>query len=213
VSPTWDPAYSGTSAELRSLRALQVAEELEQDLKDPVRLLEKAKVEFRALSTAQLQNTLGGLQSTAEAIEAALNNVGIGEPEEAEEVAPGPFTDQQYVDALETIQALVEGAEGLLESAGLPTPTRGNRRRAAPSSTPGQIGKPPLQQGVAACRSSDSPSEDPHQTKGRLSCDGTMSDVSLSRKRTSTRSCSSSTGTPKRKSATSPARSPSASTR
>jgi HK97 family phage prohead protease len=124
VSPTWDPAYSGTSAELRSLRALQIAEELEQDLKDPTRLL-RAKVEFRALTTAQLQNTLGGLQSTAEAIEAALNNVGIGEPEEAEEVAPGPFTDQQYIDALETIQALVEGAEGLLESAGLPDPDEG----------------------------------------------------------------------------------------
>jgi phage head maturation protease len=30
VSPTWDPAYTGTSAELRSLRALQIAEDIEQ---------------------------------------------------------------------------------------------------------------------------------------------------------------------------------------
>ncbi len=29
VSPTWDPAYDGTNAELRSLRALQMAESLE----------------------------------------------------------------------------------------------------------------------------------------------------------------------------------------
>ena len=30
VSPTWEPAYSGTTAELRSLRALQIAEDIEQ---------------------------------------------------------------------------------------------------------------------------------------------------------------------------------------
>lgn len=30
VSPTWDPAYNGTSAELRSLRALQMAEDIDQ---------------------------------------------------------------------------------------------------------------------------------------------------------------------------------------
>lgn len=30
VSPTWDPAYQGTSAELRSLRALQIADDIEQ---------------------------------------------------------------------------------------------------------------------------------------------------------------------------------------
>lgn len=118
VSPTWDPAYQSTSVELRSLRALQIAEELEADIK-PARLIVR---EFRALSTSDLQNTLGGLQSTAEAIEAALNQVGLGEPEESDEIAPGPFTDQQYIDALETIQAILEGAEGLLEGAGLPDP-------------------------------------------------------------------------------------------
>jgi HK97 family phage prohead protease len=30
VSPTWEPAYAGTSAELRSLRALQMAEDVDQ---------------------------------------------------------------------------------------------------------------------------------------------------------------------------------------
>jgi HK97 family phage prohead protease len=30
VSPTWDPAYAGTNAELRSLRALQIADDIEQ---------------------------------------------------------------------------------------------------------------------------------------------------------------------------------------
>lgn len=30
VSPTWDPAYQGTSAELRSLRALQMAEDIDR---------------------------------------------------------------------------------------------------------------------------------------------------------------------------------------
>jgi HK97 family phage prohead protease len=30
VSPTWEPAYTGTMAEMRSLRALQIAEDIEQ---------------------------------------------------------------------------------------------------------------------------------------------------------------------------------------
>lgn len=147
ISPTWDPAYTSTSAELRSLRALEVAEELEAGLRNPHRLLVR-KAEFRAMSTPQLQNTLQGLQSTAEAIEAALNGVGVGEPEEADEVAAGPFTDQQYIDALETIQALVEAAEGLLESAGFPDPDEAEdateddaSMRSTPTPTDGESGQ------------------------------------------------------------------------
>jgi HK97 family phage prohead protease len=135
VSPTWNPAYTGTTAELRSLRVLQVVEDIGQGMAahNDVRRLEglpplatlsgdRIAREFRALTTPQLQNTLGGLQSIAEAFEAALNQVGVGEPEEAEEVSPGPFTDQQYAAALETIQSLIEAAEGLLEGTGLPDP-------------------------------------------------------------------------------------------
>jgi HK97 family phage prohead protease len=118
VSPTWDPAYQGTNAELRSLRAVvEAVGELDRQVRSP------STRELRALTTGQYENTLEGLQSIAEAVEAALNQVGFGETEpdeqgDMEDVSPGPFSDQQYADALETIQSLVEAAEGLLEGDG-----------------------------------------------------------------------------------------------
>jgi HK97 family phage prohead protease len=123
VSPTWDPAYQGTSAELRALRAAVGQAGVVADA-----LASASKREIRALTTGQYQNTLEGLQSVAEAVEAALNQVGFGETEPGEQdddVSPGPFSDQQYADALKTIQSLLEGAEGLLEGAGMPDPDEG----------------------------------------------------------------------------------------
>lgn len=135
VSPTWDPAYQGTSAELRSLQsAVTAAKTFDEAIRGA------SRKEIRALTTGQLQNTLEGLQSIAEAIEAALNQVGFGETEpdeqgDAEDVSPGPFNDQQYADALETIQSLLEGAEGLLEGAGLPDPDEGESAGRSASSS------------------------------------------------------------------------------
>lgn len=76
-------------------------------------------------TTGELTNALEGLQAIAEAMEAALNQVGYGEldePGDAEDVSTGPFTDEQYLDALETLGSLLEAGEGLLEGVGMDDP-------------------------------------------------------------------------------------------
>jgi hypothetical protein len=62
-------------------------------------------------TTGELENALEGLQSIAEAMEAALNQVGYGdtdEPGDGEDVSAGPFTDQQYMEACEALCGLCE---------------------------------------------------------------------------------------------------------
>lgn len=110
VSPTWDPAYTATSAELRSLRALQGATD------HTVTESGLTKVEFRALATDQLGTILEGMQSTAEAIEAALSTVGYGDGDD-QTVAAGPFTDEQYAAALDGIRSLLGRATSVLYAA------------------------------------------------------------------------------------------------
>lgn len=76
-------------------------------------------------TTGELTNALEGLQAIAEAMEAALNQVGYGdtdEPGDGEDVSTGPFTDEQYQDALETLGSLLEAGEGLLEGVGMDDP-------------------------------------------------------------------------------------------
>jgi HK97 family phage prohead protease len=68
VSPTWDPAYQGTSAELRSLRAA-VADAARDDLETLLRAPDIQELR------AALKENLEGLQSTVQRIEAALANV------------------------------------------------------------------------------------------------------------------------------------------
>jgi HK97 family phage prohead protease len=125
VSPTWNPAYQGTTAEVRSLQGMLSGDGLSVLDESPAG--RRVRAELRALTTGQYQNTLEGLQSIAEAVEAALNQVGFADIDEVADgdASTGPFTDQQYADALETIQNLVEAAEGLLEGAGLPDPDEG----------------------------------------------------------------------------------------
>jgi HK97 family phage prohead protease len=62
VSPTWDPAYEATSAELRSLRALEMAHDLS--------VLKPRPVEFRSTveEVQTLQDRLSELQSHVEAL-------------------------------------------------------------------------------------------------------------------------------------------------
>jgi hypothetical protein len=76
-------------------------------------------------TTGELQNALEGLQAIAEAMEAALNQVGYGdtdEPGDGEDVSAGPFDDEQYMGALETVAALLEAGEGLLDGVGVADP-------------------------------------------------------------------------------------------
>lgn len=146
VSPTWDPAYANTEASFRSAWFLQSSDSMAHKVAS-ARLLssltgERAESEFRAVTTGELENTLEGLQSIAEALEAALNQVGFGETEpdeqaDTEDVSSGPFSDQQYADALETIQSLIEAAEGLLEGVGRPDPDEGDTEARSTDAAPG----------------------------------------------------------------------------
>jgi len=80
VSPTWDPAYVTTTAEMRSLRALQVSEEVMQD---PAMFFEK------------VQQLLAGASPQREE----------GAPEEPEVAGTGtPETDESEVEESEQEQ-------------------------------------------------------------------------------------------------------------
>jgi HK97 family phage prohead protease len=103
VSPTWDPAYQGTSAELRSLRAaLDIVEhEVERAPGLP---------ELRAA----LAQDLEGLQSIIQRIEAALANV----PTPAEPAVEDDTTDETTpVDSADIPAPGVDDTEDQVESA------------------------------------------------------------------------------------------------